>query len=140
MMWAMKRLIKPLIEKKFIQQVMRFSIVGVSSVIAQLGMVAFLVEKVHIHPLNANVAGYICGFCVSFSGSRYWTFANSSRAFMSAFTSYLGMSIVNFCLNQTLYSFFLHLHMPYLPALVLVSGLCALFTFTLNRFFVFRHA
>jgi len=120
-------------------QLIRFSITGGLATITHFMTVVLLVELTSLHPLSANVFGFFCGFIVSFSGHRFWTFADTTQLVRIALSRFFLIAIINFICNQSLYYIFLtKFHWNYTVALILVLGTMASITFLVSKLWVFR--
>jgi putative flippase GtrA len=124
--------------KPLILQLMRFGITGGTAALTHFSIVFALVHSLHMPPLTANIYAFMVAFFISYSGHRYWTFANSSHSARSTLPRFFLISCLNFIGNQSLYYFLLTaLHMNYLIALVIVLGIIASISFIINKFWVF---
>jgi len=134
----MMRLLARLPFQNHFFQLIRFGITGTSATLVHFSMVILLVEIEHLYPLTANVYGFLCGFIVSFSGHRFWTFSETSRSTRASLPRFFLIATINFSGNQTLYYLLLNkLHMHYTIALLLVLGFMAIITFFLSKLWAF---
>lgn len=122
-----------------ISQVIRYGIIGSFAAVTQYFTVIVLVEAFQLHPLEANVIGFLGGFLVSYLGQRFWTFATTTQHAKKTLPLYFLVATANLILNQSLYYWFLNqFHIPYHIALIAVIFICAVFSFMLSKFWVFR--
>lgn len=122
-----------------IKQLIRYGIVGGTAFCTQYLVVILLVHFFKLNPLTANIFGFGCGFIVSFTGHRLWTFQKHTRQTHKLFLHYSLLSLINLALNQTLYFIFLHkLHFHYATALPIVIALATSIVFCINKLWVFR--
>lgn len=119
---------------------LRFAIVGTGGAIVHVTTVMLLVNYLQMHPLSANVAGFLLGFQVSYFGHRYWTFSDSNVRHQTAFPRLLALQIFNFGANETMFYILLSLHLPYLIALLIVLCILPVMTFTVSRLWIFTAA
>jgi len=120
-------------------QMIRFSITGILATLVHFSTVVVLVETLHLHPLTANIVGFLCGFIISFSGHRFWTFSDTTSNLRQALPRFLTIAGINLAGNQTLYYLLLiKLHVQYEIALLVVLGIVASMTFLLSKRWVFR--
>ncbi len=121
---------KPLLEAA------RFGCVGGVAMLAHLGVVSCLVPA-GLHPLSANVAGFLLAFQVSFLGHRGWTFRSAPRP--GQYVRMFAVSSAGFAFNEALYALLLATGFTgYRTALFLVLLTVAGGTYFLSRFWVFR--
>lgn len=134
----MMRLLTKLSFQTHFFQLMRFGITGTLVTLVHFSIVILLVETEHLHPLTANTYGFLCGFIISFSGHRFWTFSETSRTLRSSLPRFFFIAALNFIGNQTFYYLLLDkLHMHYTIALLLVLSFMATITFFLSKLWAF---
>ena len=121
-------------------QVCRFGIVGVTAASVHYFIVIFLVQNYAFNPLIANIFGFICAFQLSYWGHQQWTFADSAVIHREAMMKMLCLQLINFIINETLFSIFLVVGIPYQLALVIVLAVLPLATFIISRQWVFKSA
>lgn len=121
-----------------IQQLARFGAVGIAAMAVHWLVVALLVP-LGLRPLLANSAAFAIAFNVSYAGHRRFTFA-STTAQHSTLKRFLGVALLGFALNETLYYLLLRAGMEYRVALLLVLVAVAALTFVLSRYWAFRSA
>jgi putative flippase GtrA len=135
----MKKIVTKTYHNKHLRQLFKFGIVGVIAAMVNLLGVFLLVEIFNMKPLIANIFAFMISFNVSYLGQRFWSFAETTVRHRKAIPKYFTVAIVGFCLNELLFSIFLHiLHLYYMLALVIVIGLVAVFSFICNKLWVFR--
>jgi putative flippase GtrA len=118
-------------------QLCRFGIVGLGAAIVHIGMVMWLVQLHHLTPLFANIFAFGISFQLSYWGHRLWTFDNTAAMHRVAIPRLLGLQLLNFAANESLFYFFLSLQIPYPFALMIVLAILPLFTFAVSKFWVF---
>lgn len=125
-------------KQAWFSQIGRFAIVGCIATLVHISIVLLLVEKQHFQPLIANLFAYACAFQVSYFGHRYWTFSNHGER-RDTLYRFMLVAFSGISLNETLYYIFINqLHIYYSMALALVLMIVPAFTFTFNKFWVFK--
>ena len=120
-------------------QMIRFGIIGGCATLTHFTTVILRVKFARFYPLSANAIGFFCGFIISFSGHRFWTFSGTTQLVRTALPRFFLVAIINFICNQTLYYTFLtKFHWNYTVALILVLGIMASITFLMGKLWVFR--
>jgi putative flippase GtrA len=120
-----------------IAELMRFGVVGVGAMATHWCVVALLVP-LGLKPLFANVIGFCVAFNVSFFGHHHWTFTSSDSQ-KNTFKRFLGVAVLGFIINESMYSALLKLtSLDYRVALAIVLIAVAGLTFALSRFWAFR--
>ena len=139
------RLFDPLIRSGYfsayaplVGQVARFGIVGLSAAAIHFSTVMMLVQYFAMQPLVANILGFCVAFQMSYWGHRLWTFNAGSIQHSDALPRLIAVQIGNLVANEALFYTFLRMHIPYQLALLIVLTTLPIFTFLLNKFWVFR--
>lgn len=120
------------------RQILKFGIIGTLAAAIHMGVVVLLV-RYSLHPLFANIFGFLLAFNVSYLGHRFWTFENKTKlSHAASATRFWGIAVTSFILNETLYYLLLnYTSLNYLPALLLVLLLVTPITFLLSRLWAF---
>ena len=63
----------------WLRQLVKFALVGGLATAVNALLYLALIERRLLPPLQANAAGFVCAFAVSFAGHFYWTFARQTR-------------------------------------------------------------
>lgn len=117
-------------------QPLYFILIGGLAALVHLSLVYMLVSLWQWPPLLANIFGFLLAFQVSFLGHRHLTFgqqADQKKLRMPRFFLVAGSAGL---LNECLYFILLHYTpIPWLPALILVLGLVAIYTFISARIY-----
>jgi putative flippase GtrA len=125
--------------KLLLLQIIRFGTIGSLAALVQLSLIIFLVELKLLPPLAANIIAFILAFQVSYWGHRQWTFQATGirhgialpRLFLTASSAFIA--------NEFLFYITLNfLHLPYVPALILVLTILPVVTFIVSKFWDFR--
>jgi putative flippase GtrA len=101
-------------------------------------IVVTLVQHYAYEPLIANIFAFIISFQAGYFGHRHFTFTGTTTLHAVAFPKLLTLQIFNFIANESLFYFFLSLHLPYQLALLLVLSILPLFTFTVSKLWIFK--
>lgn len=120
------------------QQLFRFGCIGAAAAALHMGVVALLVP-LGLHPLLANIAGFVTAFNVSYLGHRFWSFGNrTTLSHKRSVMRFWVIAVTSFAINEALFFLFLHYTtLPYLAALFLVLILVTPITFILSRVWAF---
>lgn len=114
----------------------RFGIVGVTATlvyyISGLGF-----ERTGIPVLLGNAGAYVLGFMVSYFGHKLWSFQSASQHGRT-----LPRFFVTWCLglglNTLIIWLLIHYNVPYAIAMWVAIALVPIFTYFMNKFWVFR--
>ena len=87
-------------QKRGIRQLVKFCIVGVSSLAIDLLVFNLLLD--HVAPIGALTAAFIAGVSNSFFWNSRWTFAGSQRDVKRQLPIFFGTNAVGFCLNTAI--------------------------------------
>ena len=121
-----------------IPQTFKFMVVGALAALVHFLAVILLVEFFAFNPLIANFFAFLIAFCVSFTGQRLFTFANSNKTIRQSVLPYFVISLTGFICNALLLSLAIYLlHIPYQPALILVLLIVAIGTFFTSKYWAF---
>ena len=120
-----------------IKQLTRFGIVGLTAAAIHYTTVVTVVTYTGMHPLMANIIGFIVAFQMSYWGHRVWTFRDTMATHREAFPKLMLVQAFAFMGNELLFFIFLQANLPYQLALVLVLTILPIFTFLMNKFWVF---
>ena len=90
-------------------------------------------------PGTSNLIGFACGFPVSYSGHRWWTFAETREPHAVALPRFLLMQASSFAGNQILLLLAVRwLPLPFWFILGAVLVMVAVTTYLVSRYWVFR--
>jgi putative flippase GtrA len=124
----------------WIHQIMRFGMVGSAATLTHAGVYYYLVAGKVLTPLLANFAAYVVAFSISFLGHRHWTFgdARKDRRNNYAIFRFLSVSLSGLAINSAAVLLLVNLlRLPDWTPLFVIVGMTPIFTFLLNRFWVF---
>lgn len=120
-------------------QWLHFCAVGGAAAVTHLLAVAALVYTTSMHPLLANVLGFLLAFGVSYNGHARLTFAASGARSWRTARRYFLVACLAFASNEALYAAALHwLPLNYFWSLVLVLLAVAAGTFVVSKRWAFR--
>lgn len=118
-------------------QLFRFGLVGLLAATIHFAIVVLLVQNWLFTPLFANIFGFMVAFQASYWGHRLWTFQMSDALHRVAIPKLLFVQLLAFTANESLFYFFLTLHLPYQLALFIVLAILPIFTFFASKLWVF---
>jgi putative flippase GtrA len=121
-------------------QLMRFGTVGGAATLTHAGVYYYLAAGELLTPFLANFAAYAVAFSISFIGHRHWTFGDARRDRRNnyAIFRFLSVSLSGLAINSTAVLLFVNLlGWPHWTPLIVIVGITPIFTFLLNRFWVF---
>ncbi len=121
-------------------QLCRFGLVGLTAAAIHFSTVVFLVQTFMFQPLVANIIGFMLAFNCSYWGHKLWTFQDTTSRHAIALPKLLTVQLMNFAANESLFSIFLWMNLPYTLALLLVLTILPIFTFIASKWWVFRVA
>ncbi len=123
----------------FIQQLIRFGIIGFGVLGAHVLLVMYFVKQWGIHPLNANILGFFISAQLSYWGHYKWTFKPENISHKSASARFLMITCGTFVLSEIMYAIVLQMtNLSYDVALFIISLLVAASRFFLAKFWVFQ--
>jgi putative flippase GtrA len=120
------------------KQLFWFGVVGVTAMLVHLGTVSLMFVPWGIHPLAANVLGFLIAFQVSHAGHRAFTFATSTDSVSHTRLRFFAVAVGSFLVNEVLFAALLHFTtLDYRVALAIVLVVVAALTFFLARNWAF---
>ena len=103
-------------------------------------VIAVSVDFLHIMPTMAvNTLAYCCGIVASYTSQKYWAFRDSS-SHGKAFPRFLASALSGLGLNSLIVWLLLSATVPYYIASFVATVLVAVFSYFVQRFFVFTKA
>lgn len=119
--------------------VFKYGISGFIAASTQIGVLAFLVERVRLSYLTAVVWAFVCSALVSFSLQKFWTFRDHSLDRVHfQIIQYVFLALTMLTLNVAFMYFFVDvIHLWYIFAQVLTVGVTAITAFLYNRLYIF---
>jgi putative flippase GtrA len=120
------------------KQLFWFGVVGVTAMLVHLGTVSLMFVPWGIHPLTANVLGFLIAFQVSHAGHRAFTFTKSTVSVNNTRLRFFAVAAGSFLVNEALFAALLHFTtLDYRVALAIVLVVVAALTFFLARNWAF---
>ena len=120
------------------KQLFWFGVVGVTAMLVHLGTVSLLFVPWGLHPLAANVLGFLIAFQVSHAGHRAFTFNASATSASHTRLRFFAVAVGSFLVNEAMYASLLHFTtLDYRIALAIVLVVVAALTFFLARNWAF---
>ncbi len=117
----------------------KYSLVGATSAIIDIGILALLVEYAHLHLLIAAVLSFCVAVGNGFFWNKKWTFQNTSPRIARQYIKFFLTSLVGLCLNLLFLSLFVYwLRLWYITAKIITSAIVFFWNFTVNKFWTFR--
>ena len=117
-----------------------FVLVGASAALTHMAVFTVVLLLVPtLWPENANVAGFLVAFLVSFVGHRRLSFQDAGTSVLQSFLRFAATAVAGFATNESV--FILLFRLLGLPTWVaLISGIVvsAVQTFVLSRFWAFK--
>lgn len=124
---------------KLHQRLFFFVLIGGLSALTHLGVVFIAVQQFDIHPLIANLAAFAVAFQVSYQGHKHLTFLHIDNTRQLRLPRYFIVASSGGLLNEGLYFLLLrYTNIPYMPALVCVLGLVAVYSFVASHIWACR--
>ena len=124
--------------KPLFKQLFWFVVVGTCAAAVHWLVVVALVSGKELHPLLANVAGWLVAFVVSFTGHYQLTFRHHNTAASAAMRRFFLLSGAGFLINEMSYALLLKvttIDYQWLLAGVLIA--VAVMTFMISKFWAF---
>jgi len=127
--------------EKRIFRLARYLLAGGTGAFVNLGSLFFLVHYLGFHYLAGSIISFTTAFVVSFVLQKFWTFRDFERnkkIVGKQLTNYLLIALLNLILNTFFMYFFVEFFgFWYMLAQFLTSGIIAILSYYLYKFFVF---
>jgi putative flippase GtrA len=122
------------------RQISAFVIVGLFAVVAHYGALIALVEIFQWDAVPATLVGYVCGGITSYILNRRHTFA-SDRRHREAIWRFAAVAGIGFVITGGLMTIFIEkMHIPYLLAQIITTGIVQFWSFLGNKLWTFGKA
>ncbi len=120
-------------------RLIRFLASGGTAAFVDLGLLYLFTEWWGFHYLASAILAFIFAFIVSFFLQKFWTFQDDSVDKVHAQVAiYFGVAVFNLLLNTALMYFFVDiLGWWYMAGQFVASGLLAIESFFVSRYFIF---
>ena len=121
------------------KELLIFFAVGIAALLVHLFVVWLVVQLGHLHPLDANILGFLVAVNVSYFGHSLLSFNRRNTLSWRAFLKFFSIASATFVANQIIYYFGLKWFGDalYLPMLAVVLILVGAITYLLSKFWVF---
>ncbi|CAM2927917.1 GtrA family protein [Legionella worsleiensis] len=124
---------------KLSHRLMYYTGIGASSAGVHIMSVLYLVARLDLKPLMANVIAFFIAFNFSFFGHKYLTFSKLQDQKQLSLPHFFLVAASAGVLNELLYFLLLQFTvLNYMIALVLVLGLVSVYSYILSRFWACR--
>jgi putative flippase GtrA len=120
------------------RQFLIFAAVGAAATVVQYSVLVLLVEFARVQPVPAAVLAYMCGALVSYLLNSRFTFGETKTAFGKGLVKFLLVNVIGLGLNTAIFTALVHLHVHYLLAQMVATGLVLVWNYAGARLFVFR--
>ncbi|MBI4252739.1 glycosyltransferase [Candidatus Uhrbacteria bacterium] len=125
--------------KQFSLLATKYMLVGATSAIIDIGLLAVLVEYAHIPLMPAATLSFLVAVGNGFLLNKRWTFRDRSKRLARQYTKFFLTGLVGLALNVSLLALFVYgFNLWYLLAKIFVTGIVFFWNFTINRFWTFR--
>lgn len=131
------RLLRAIVRHK---QFVKYAISGGMSAVVQLSMLYVFTDLLHIWYVASSAISFIVAITVSFVLQKFWTFRETNmKHIRKQISIYIVVGTINFFLNPVLLYFFVETFaLWYVYAQILVMGLLAIESYTINKTITFR--
>lgn len=117
----------------------RYVIGGIAATITHILVLTLLVERFGMNPTIATSIGFCIAVIVNYNFQYHWTFgATGSHA--RIFSRYVVVTFAMLGVNLALFRVLTHpVHLPYLYAQLIATGVIMFCNFALNKLYTFNH-
>jgi putative flippase GtrA len=130
-----------MIDRSTIKKLSMFGLVGLSGMIIDYGVTAFLKEIIEANKYLANTTGFTFAATSNYFINRVWTFKSNSPKPIKEYTGFIAIAVVGLLLNNAIIwilSDFLFTLNFYLSKFIAIS-IVFLWNFVMNNYFNFKH-
>jgi len=129
-----------MIDKILLLRFLKFSVIGLSGMIIDIGTTWLLKEKVKINKYIANSCGFILAASSNYLWNRIWTFQSHNRNIGTEYFSFISISLIGLGLNNFIiwilsdkmkWNFYL--------SKIIAIGIVTLWNFGMNFIITFRN-
>src|SRR3989338_7769623 len=120
--------------------ILKFFINGILAAVIHLGILYYLTDFLGVWYVGSTMIAYAIAFLFSFSLQKFWTFQESGfDKIRWQAPIYFIVGAINLGLNGVgIYLVVEKLHIWYILAQIIVSGLIAIESFVIYRYFIFK--
>jgi len=127
-----------LFSKNTLKQFVIFTAIGGIGTVGQYLTLIALVETAILAAVPASIIGFIVGAVINYFLNYRFTF-NSTKSHKEAMSKFFIVAALGAAINTALMYFEIHaLHMYYLLAQLVATGIVLLWNFTANKLWTFR--
>ena len=130
-----------MITRETLKKLVKFGMVGMSGMLIDYGVTAFLKEVIEANKYIANTAGFLMAASNNYFWNRRWTFKSSSPNPLREYGGFVLIAMSGLVINNgiiyLLSDKLLHLNF-YLSKFIAITTVF-LWNFTMNNFFNFKH-
>jgi putative flippase GtrA len=123
--------------KAWLRDFVRFAMVGAVATAVHFAILVALKELAHWHPVAATLIGYAAGTLVSYTLNRAYTFS-VRPAFGVGMAKYLVVVLIGAGINALIVWALVSLHVQYMLAQCVATGLVLIWNFLGAKLLVFR--
>ncbi len=117
----------------------KYSVVGVSGTLVDLGTLYIFVEYLHIPVLISTAFSFILAVINNFILNKYWTFQNKSANLRKQFIKFLIVSVIGLVLTELFMALFVYvLGIWYLLSKLCTSAIVLIWNFLGNKHWTFK--
>jgi putative flippase GtrA len=85
--------------KEYVEEFVKFCIVGSTGTVIHLGILYVLTEVFHIWYIISATAGFCVAVANNFVWNKYWTFQNRAPEIPRQFVSYFVINVISLAIN-----------------------------------------
>jgi len=127
------------IKKETPRQFIKFSIVGLSNTLIDIGIFQALIAYTPIYYVVANIISFLFGVLNSYIWNRVWTFKSPNKKIGKEFTRFVIISMVGLALNTLFLVVFMEVFdFPSFLGKVLATILVLIWNFFMSKFWAFE--
>jgi len=121
------------------KELLMFLMVGTVAALVHLSMVWIIVSATELGPLQANIVGFLGALNISYLGHSRFTFNKLKKLSIKTFAQFAIIASTGFLVNQITYYYGLKWFGVafYMPILMVVLVMVAVFTFVFSKLWVF---
>lgn len=121
-----------------LRQFLKFSLVGASGAVIDLGVLYLLVQFFWVWYIAAATISFLLAVTNNFLWNKFWTFSDSSRRYGRQYTQFLVVSAVGLGLNNGILFLLVEgLGLWYIWAKVFAIAIVLAWNFTANKYWTF---
>ena len=127
--------------RKHAKSISWFAVIGVLAAFTHYVIAVGFERSAILNPEQANIAGFVLAFPVSYFGHRRFSFAGNVSSHRNTFPRFLSVALLGFLANQTLViSALKYTKLPFWFVLGFVMVFVAISTYILSKYWAFKGA